>query len=131
MGHGRPARIAAPDSRTGGSDERGANGCPNRGETRRQDEAGADANPPPDAPRTHRVRRPAGAVYHFLLPDPGMVAYADKAAKALMPEPFERIGEWRKSFFKPFTDEQVAELEALSDRVDDLWATSRIPSSFT
>ena len=80
-------------------------------------------NPPPDAPRTHRVRRPAGAVYHFLLPDPGMVAYADKAAKALMPEPFERIGEWRKSFFKPFTDEQIAELEALSDRVDELWAT--------
>ena len=120
---GRPARIAAPDSRTGGSDERGANGCPNRGETRRQDEAGADANPPPDAPRTHRVRRPAGAVYHFLLPDPGMVAYADKAAKALMPEPFERIGEWRKGFFKPFTNEQIAELEALSDRVDELWAT--------
>ena len=84
---------------------------------------GPARNPPPDAPRTHRVRRPAGAVYHFLLPDPGMAAYADKAAKALMPEPFERIGEWRKSFFKPFTDEQIAELEALSDRVDELWAT--------
>ena len=52
-----------------------------------------------------------------------MAAYADKAAKALMPEPFERIEEWRKSFFKPFTDEQIAELEALSDRVDELWAT--------
>ena len=84
---------------------------------------GPAPNPPPDAPRTHRVRRPAGAVYHFLLPDPGMAAYADKAAKALMPEPFEHIGEWRKSFFKPFTDEQIAELEALSDRVDELWAT--------
>ena len=121
-----PGNAGVPPAlprRTGGSDERGANGCPNRGETRRQDEAGADANPPPDAPRTHRVRRPAGAVYHFLLPDPGMVAYADKAAKALMPEPFERIGEWRKGFFKPFTNEQIAELEALSDRVDELWAT--------
>ena len=83
----------------------------------------AAPNPPPDAPRTHRVRRPAGTVYHFLLPDPGMAACADKTAKALMPEPFERIGEWRKSFFKPFTDEQITELEALSDRVDELWAT--------
>ena len=74
-------------------------------------------------PRTHHVRRPVGAVYHFLLPDPGMAGYADKAAKALMPEHFERIREWRKSFFKPFADEQIAELEALSDRVDVLWAT--------
>ena len=52
-----------------------------------------------------------------------MAAYADKAAKALMPERFERIKEWRRSFFKPFADEQIAELEALSDRVDVLWAT--------
>ena len=79
--------------------------------------------PPPSPPRTHHVRRPAGAVYHFLLPDPGMAAYADKAAKALMPKRFERIKEWRKTFFKPFADEQIAELEALSDRVDVLWAT--------
>ena len=75
-----------------------------------------------DAPRTRHVRRPAGAVYHFLLPDPGMASYADKAAKALEPEHFERIRQWRKSFFKPFADEQITELEALSDRVDALWA---------
>ena len=68
------------------------------------------------------MRRPAGAVYHFLLPDPGMAAYADKAAKALEPEHFARIREWRKHFFRPFADEQIAELEALSDCVDDLWA---------
>ena len=72
--------------------------------------------------RTHTVRRPAGSVYHFLLPDPGMVGYGDKAAKALEPACFERIREWRKRFFKPFAEEQIAELEALSDRVDDLWA---------
>ena len=72
--------------------------------------------------RTRAVRRPAGGVYHFLLPDPGMVGYGDKAAKALEPACFERIRQWRKHFFKPFADEQIAELEVLSDRVDALWA---------
>ena len=71
--------------------------------------------------RTHAVQRPAGSVYHFLLPDPGMVGYGDKAAKALEPDSFERIGNWRKKFFKPFADDQITELEALSDRVDELW----------
>jgi len=71
---------------------------------------------------TYAPQRPANAVYHFLLPDPGMAAYADKAAKALEPQCFERIAGWRKRFFQPFSDEQIAELEALSDRVDDLWA---------
>ena len=68
------------------------------------------------------MRRPSGTVYHFLLPDPGMADYRDKAAKALEPANMERIGKWRKDFCKPFTAEQVAEMEALSDRVDELWA---------
>ncbi len=82
---------------------------------------GRDHGPAAGDARTHAVQRPAGSVYHFLLPDPGMVAYGDKAAKALEPENFERIRKWRKTFFKPFADEQIAELEALSDRVDALW----------
>ena len=82
---------------------------------------GRDHGPAAGDARTHAVQRPAGSVYHFLLPDPGMVAYGDKAAKALEPECFERIRQWRKTFFKPFADEQIAELEALSDRVDALW----------
>ena len=69
-----------------------------------------------------RVRRPSGAVYHFLLPDPGMADYRDKAAKALEPANMEQIRKWRKEFCKPFTAEQIAELEAFSDRVDELWA---------
>ena len=83
---------------------------------------GRASGPAADEARTHAVRRPTGAVYHFLLPDPGMVGYGDNAAKALVPESFERISQWRKSFFKPFAAEQIAELERLSDCVDQLWA---------
>ena len=72
--------------------------------------------------RVDRIRRPSGTVYHFLLPDPGMADYRDKAAKALEPANMERLSKWRKEFCKPFTAEQITELEALSDRVDDLWA---------
>ena len=75
----------------------------------------------PAAP-TRAPKRPAGTVYHFLLPDPGMAAYADKAAKALEPRCFEHIAGWRKRFFKPFAEDEIAELVALSDRVDALWA---------
>ena len=76
-----------------------------------------------DEGRGAGMRRPSGTVYHFLLPDPGMADYRDKAAKALEPANMERIGKWRKDFCKPFTDKQIAELEALSGRVDELWAT--------
>ena len=67
------------------------------------------------------ARRPPGTVYHFLLPDPGMVGYKDKAAKAMEAANFERIAEWRRSFFKAFSAEDVAKLERLSDKVDELW----------
>ena len=36
---------------------------------------GRDGGRAPGDGRTHAPRRPAGTVYHFLLPDPGMVAY--------------------------------------------------------
>ena len=84
--------------------------------------AAADSSHMRDAAPTCAPNRPAGTVYHFLLPDPGMAAYGDKAAKALEPRCFERIADWRKRFFKPFEDDEIAELAALSDRVDALWA---------
>ena len=99
-----PERVAPPTGSDRGRDRGAGRGL-----------AAGDA-------RTHAVRRPAGTVYHFLLPDPGMVGYGDKAAKALEPACFERIRQWRKRFFKPFADEQIAELEALSDHMDELWA---------
>ena len=101
-----PERVAPPDGARASS-------------TRNQADIAAAVR---DPAATRAPQRPAESVYHFLLPDPGMAAYADKAAKALEPECFARIADWRKRFFQPFSDGQIAELEALSDRVDALWA---------
>ena len=60
--------------------------------------------------------------YHFLLPDPGMADYSNKAAIRYEVDNFARIKEWRKAFCQPFTAGEIAELEALSARVDELWA---------
>lgn len=66
--------------------------------------------------------RPEGSVYHFLLPDEGMVAYAeDKVVKELQPEAAKRLREWRKSLAEPLKSNQLQRLTALSDRVDTTW----------
>ena len=67
-------------------------------------------------------RAALGTVYHFLLPDPGMADYRNKAAMRYEAASFKRIKEWRKAFCRPFTAEEIVELEALSARVDELWA---------
>ena len=51
-----------------------------------------------------------------------MVGYRNKAARQLAPESFECMVAWRRSFCGPFDADAIAELEALSDRIDDLWA---------
>ncbi len=66
--------------------------------------------------------RPDEAVYHFLLPDTGMANYRNKAVKQYEGENIKRIADWRKAFCQPFSAEEVAELQALSARVDELWA---------
>lgn len=65
-------------------------------------------------------RRP-DEIYHFLLPDPGMVAYSDKTAKALYPEHFERLKRWRKRFCSPLEEHEIARLQQLSQKIDALW----------
>jgi len=65
--------------------------------------------------------RTATQIYHFLLPDPGMANYKDRTAKALAPERFKQINDWRKAFTKPFDPEQITTLRALSDKIDLLW----------
>ena len=64
----------------------------------------------------------SGVVYHFLLPDPGMADYRNKAAMRYEAENFALLKEWRNAFCQPFSPEEIAELEALSARVDELWA---------
>ena len=61
-------------------------------------------------------------VYHFLLPDEGMVNYTDKVAKSLYPEDFKRIKEWRKEFIKPLAASEIKRLQQLSTAIDKLWA---------
>ena len=62
------------------------------------------------APRRVATAEP-GTVYHFLLPDPGMADYRNKAAMRYEAENFALLKEWRKAFCQPFTPEEIAELE--------------------
>jgi hypothetical protein len=65
---------------------------------------------------------PADAIFHFLLPDPGMAAYSDKVIKELEPEAIERCKRWNKAFVgEGFTEAQIAHLLRLSQLVDALW----------
>lgn len=65
--------------------------------------------------------RKPGEIYHFLLPDPGMVGYNDKVAKQLRPEAFKQIKDWKKDFCAPLDDSEIRTLELLSEAVDRLW----------
>lgn len=65
---------------------------------------------------------PEDAIFHFLLPDPGMAAYKDKVIKELEPEAIERCQRWNKAFVgEAFSESQISHLLRLSKLVDDLW----------
>jgi len=76
-----------------------------------------------EPPRRVTADAPLGAsdIWHFLLPDPGMADYADKDAKKLYPEHFERIKAWRRAFNAPLANHEVARLQQLSAAVQELW----------
>ncbi|MGO3669244.1 MAG: hypothetical protein ACTJFQ_13350 [Vreelandella alkaliphila] len=65
--------------------------------------------------------RNANEIYHFLLPDPGMVGYSDKTAKQLRPEAFKKIKAWQKAFCAPLDEQEIKTLQLLSEAVDRLW----------
>lgn len=60
-------------------------------------------------------------VWHFLLPDEGMVNASDKVVKSLEPAHVERMKKWRKAFCEPLTPEEVTRVRALSVAVELLW----------
>ena len=65
---------------------------------------------------------PEDAIFHFLLPDPGMAAYTDKVIKELEPEAIERCKRWNKAFVgEAFTESQIDHLLRLSQLVNGLW----------
>jgi hypothetical protein len=65
---------------------------------------------------------PEDAIFHFLLPDPGMAAYGDKVIKGLVPEAIERCKRWQSAAIKaPFTEQQIRTLQRLSRLADGLW----------
>lgn len=70
---------------------------------------------------TPQAPRKPDEIWHFLLPDPGMANYTDKAAKALYPDDFERLKKWRKEFTRPLEPHEVARLQQLSEHVQALW----------
>ncbi|MCP4690857.1 MAG: class I SAM-dependent DNA methyltransferase, partial [Desulfobacterales bacterium] len=68
-------------------------------------------------------KRGANAIHHFLLPDRGMADYKDKVVKKIAAGEFKKIASWRRSFIKPFGDDQIEQLKTLSRAVDNLWET--------
>lgn len=61
-------------------------------------------------------------VYHFLLPDPDMANVTDRDAKALKPEKFGTIKNWRKGFLSNLEAWEIETLQQFSDVIDALWA---------
>jgi len=67
--------------------------------------------------------RPAGSVWHFLVPDPGMSPFeTDKVVASLAPEAVVRLKAWRKSLQLDWEPRDIARLVALSARLDTLYA---------
>jgi len=75
---------------------------------------------PPRRATADQPRKP-DEIWHFLLPDPGMVDYTDKTAKALYKDEFDHLKTWRKAMLKPLEPHELARLQQLSARVQDLW----------
>ena len=67
-------------------------------------------------------KRPKGAIWHFLLPDKGMAAWEQKEIRTqVAPEAAAAAREWRKSFCRPFSKEELEQLKDLCEAVDNLW----------
>jgi len=69
--------------------------------------------------------RPAGSVYHFLLPDRGMAVYGQgnegKPIREMCADELARIEAWRSAMCQPLSDSDREALVRLSDAADRLW----------
>jgi len=75
----------------------------------------------------NKIKRPGShgtgteLIYHFLLPDKGMVPSAGiKLLKVEYPEHAKAVSEWRKEICKPIEGEEVKILRGLCSSIDDL-----------
>lgn len=60
-------------------------------------------------------------IYHFLLPDAGMVGSAGiKLLRDAYPSEATRVGEWRKSFCEPIRQDEYALLQQIAKAIDAL-----------
>jgi hypothetical protein len=77
----------------------------------------------PTAPEADPVLPPRseGAIYHWLVPDPGMSVYSDKVVKGLKPKEIAAINSWRKTFCRAFDSSDLKTLRELSAAADKLW----------
>lgn len=67
-------------------------------------------------------RKQKKQIYHFLTGDPGMANYdKDKVIKGLVPDKIKTIKKWNKEFIKPYSDDEIASMLALSKKIDELW----------
>ena len=65
---------------------------------------------------------PPEAIFHFLLPDPGMANYTDKVIKQLAPDNIKKIKDWQKEFCKEaYSEFEIEQLVNLSKKIDELW----------
>ena len=65
-------------------------------------------------------KRAKNEIYHFLLPDKGMVPSAGiKLLKAEFPDHAKRVTDWRKEAIKPITGEEFLRLQKICDSIDE------------
>ena len=63
--------------------------------------------------------RPAGSVWHFLVPDAGMSPFeTDKIVAELAPDAISRLKPWRKGVEEPWSRKDVERLAHISDLLD-------------
>jgi hypothetical protein len=60
-------------------------------------------------------------IYHFLLPDLGMVGVDNRDAKVLRPDDFLKIKNWKNNFIKPITQDELGLLKQMSESIDQLF----------